>query len=82
MQAQLHGFNMPSQMAAWDNEEGYDTADDAIVYEVDLEAGDLIIFASDGLFDNMWNDEMEAHIAGHFKVGAKDTVRLLSECLG
>lgn len=70
LQAQLHAFNMPAQMAACDCPEDYDTADDAVVYEVDLERGDLIIFATDGLFDNMWNDEMEGHIAGHFKVGA------------
>ena len=55
-------------MAAYDLEENYDTADDAVVYEVDLEEGDLIIFGTDGLFDNMWNDEMEVHIASHIKV--------------
>lgn len=71
MQAQLHEFNMPAQMAAYTNTEGYDTADDATVYDVDqLEEGDLVIFATDGLFDNMWNDEMQAHIEGHLKASA------------
>ena len=66
----MHEFNTPLQMAAYNSMDGYDTADDAMVYEVDLDAGDVIIFATDGLFDNMWDDEMEEHIAGHFKVGA------------
>ena len=69
-QTQSHDFNTPAQLAAYNSEEEYDTADDAVVYEIDLEAGDLIIFGTDGLFDNMWNDEMEAHIAGHCKVSA------------
>ena len=69
MQSQLHEFNMPAQMAAYNNQEGYETADDAIVYEIDLEEGDLVIFGTDGLFDNMWTAEMEAHVASHIKVG-------------
>lgn len=71
LQTMLHAFNMPAQLAAVNCKEDYDTSEDAVVYEVDLEEGDLIVFGTDGLFDNMWNDEMEAHIASHLKVIAR-----------
>ena len=31
--------------------------------------GDVIVLGSDGLFDNMWNFELEAIISEHLKVG-------------
>ncbi|EFJ43633.1 hypothetical protein VOLCADRAFT_96188 [Volvox carteri f. nagariensis] len=56
--AQEHQFNMPYQMAHPDNLPDTDTAEDAQMYQLALEPGDVVILATDGLFDNMWDEEL------------------------
>ena len=68
LQAQQHSFNCPYQLASPTKWPEADTADDADVYEVEMLPGDVIVLGSDGLFDNMWNFELEAIIAEHLKV--------------
>ncbi|PNH08619.1 putative protein phosphatase 2C 26 [Tetrabaena socialis] len=55
---QEHQFNMPYQLAHPDNLPGTDTASDAQMYQLALEPGDVIIIASDGLYDNMWDEQL------------------------
>ena len=67
-QTQMHSFNCPFQLASAELWPQADSADDADVYEVDLQPGDVIIMGSDGLFDNMWDSELEKIVAAHLKV--------------
>ncbi|GIM16906.1 hypothetical protein Vretimale_19473, partial [Volvox reticuliferus] len=61
--AQEHQFNMPYQMAHPDNLPDTDTAADAQMYQLALEPGDVVILATDGLFDNMWDEELVSMVA-------------------
>ncbi|GLI71738.1 hypothetical protein VaNZ11_017043 [Volvox africanus] len=61
--AQEHQFNMPYQMAHPDNLPDTDTAADAQMYQLALEPGDVIVLATDGLFDNMWDEELVSMVA-------------------
>ncbi|KXZ46385.1 hypothetical protein GPECTOR_44g60 [Gonium pectorale] len=56
--AQEHAFNMPYQMAHPDNLPDTDTADDAQLYQITVRPGDVIVLATDGLFDNMWDEQL------------------------
>ena len=67
-QTQVHSFNCPFQLASAELWPQADSADDADVYEVDLQPGDIIVMGSDGLFDNMWDAELEKIVAAHLKV--------------
>lgn len=49
---------MPFQLANPDLLPDTDTARDADVYEVPLQAGDVVIMATDGLFDNLWEEQL------------------------
>ena len=68
-QAQQHSFNCPYQLASPTKWPEADKPEDADVYEVELLPGDIVVLGSDGLFDNMWNHELEAVVARHTKVG-------------
>lgn len=59
-----HYFDCPFQFGTSDIS---DTAENAELFEIEVEEGDLIIVASDGLWDNARDDEMMASIrfAGH-----------------
>tara|TARA_R100000005_G_scaffold95695_2_gene78287 strand:- start:345 stop:1094 length:750 start_codon:yes stop_codon:yes gene_type:complete len=48
---QEHLFNSPYQLGS-----GTDDLDDAWRYHIDLESGDLVIFGSDGLFNNLYDN--------------------------
>ncbi|GLI71736.1 hypothetical protein VaNZ11_017041 [Volvox africanus] len=61
--AQEHQFNMPYQMAHLDNLPDTDTASDAQMYQISLRPGDVIVLATDGLFDNMWDEELVSMVA-------------------
>jgi len=61
MQSQQHSFNMPFQLACPGPDQYSDTCESATVYELELEAGDVILLATDGVLDNMW-DEQIAHV--------------------
>ena len=58
LQAQQHQFNMPFQLAVPGPEQYTDTCESAVVYELELEAGDVVILATDGVLDNLWDDQL------------------------
>ncbi|KAG2440270.1 hypothetical protein HXX76_004382 [Chlamydomonas incerta] len=58
-EAQQHAFNMPFQLSHPNNVEDPDSADDADVHLVEVQDGDVIMLATDGLFDNVFDDEIE-----------------------
>jgi hypothetical protein len=59
------------------------------VAQVEVEAGDLLVMGTDGLFDNMWEDEMLAVIAKEMQkvqasggtAGSTAAARQLAEAL-
>jgi hypothetical protein len=73
LQAQQHSFNCPYQLASPTKWPEADKPEDADVYEVELLHGDIVVLGSDGLFDNMWNHEMEVIVRNHIKVGCRYT---------
>mmetsp|Transcript_2296 Transcript_2296/g.3269 ORF Transcript_2296/g.3269 Transcript_2296/m.3269 type:complete len:540 (-) Transcript_2296:69-1688(-) len=50
---QLYQFNMPYQLGNPEIEEQYNTANDADIYKVGIREGDVVIMATDGLYDNI-----------------------------
>ena len=70
LQVQQHRFNMPLQLACEELLPGADGPADADVYEIDLEPGDVLVAATDGLFDNMWDRQLEQLVAADLKVHA------------
>uniref|UniRef100_A0A061R614 Protein phosphatase n=1 Tax=Tetraselmis sp. GSL018 TaxID=582737 RepID=A0A061R614_9CHLO len=57
-EVQQHEFNMPYQLACPKVLPETDLASDADLYEVDVEDGDVVVLGSDGLFDNMWDEQL------------------------
>lgn len=55
--AQQHDFNFPYQLAS---EDGSDLPRSGQVFNFDVESGDVIVAGTDGLFDNLYNDEINA----------------------
>ncbi|KAJ9520107.1 hypothetical protein QJQ45_030034 [Haematococcus lacustris] len=58
--AQQHQFNMPFQLSHPSIIESPDDADSADVTTVSIQVGDVIVLATDGLYDNMFDDEIAA----------------------
>jgi hypothetical protein len=67
-QQQQHSFNCPFQLASHELRPEADAPEDADLYEVELMPGDILVVGSDGLFDNMWDDQLESIVAEHMKV--------------
>jgi len=65
-EAMCHDFNMPYQLGNPMILPETDWPSNADTYSFELAAGDLIIMGSDGLFDNLWNDDL-ARIANSFQ---------------
>ena len=63
MQTHQHSFNMPFQLACPGPEQYSDTSESAMVYELELEPGDVVVLATDGVLDNLWDDQI-AEIVG------------------
>lgn len=63
LQAQQHDFNMPFQLACPGPDQYSDTCEDACIYELELEAGDVVVLATDGVLDNLWDDQMAQLVA-------------------
>ncbi|GAB4813840.1 hypothetical protein N2152v2_000886 [Parachlorella kessleri] len=59
-ETQEHQFNMPFQMASLKFLPGSDHPDQARQYEVAVQDGDVVVLGSDGLFDNLWEDDLVA----------------------
>jgi len=58
--SQQHGFQQPLQLGKPDN--GVD-ADDALFYDLTVQRGDLVVAATDGLWDNVFEHEVLAFVA-------------------
>jgi len=65
-QIQQHSFNCPYQAGSPKLLPNSNTADDAQVYEIDLQPGDVVVMATDGVFDNLFTSDLE-NIIGAFK---------------
>ena len=73
-----HFFDCPLQFAAYpDYTNATDTSDDAAVYELPAHPGDIIVAATDGLWDNMPQEEILSVTPTSEE--QRKTVRLLSE---
>ncbi|GAX85130.1 hypothetical protein CEUSTIGMA_g12550.t1 [Chlamydomonas eustigma] len=57
-EAQQHVFNMPYQLSHPSIIESPDNADCADVSLVDVQPGDIIVMATDGLYDNVFDEEI------------------------
>ena len=49
---------MPYQLAVPGPDQYSDTCESAVVYELELHPGDVIIVATDGVLDNLWDKDM------------------------
>ncbi|GAB4817901.1 hypothetical protein N2152v2_004947 [Parachlorella kessleri] len=58
-EVQEHEFNMPYQMASPRFLPMSNQPEEAQQYEVAVQPGDVVLLGSDGLFDNLWEHEME-----------------------
>ena len=83
--AQEHYFNCPFQLSYEPLSEDTDTAADAETFEFTVKPGDLVVAGSDGLFDNVFDDEIaEVSTAAVMSVrgaGALSAARAASEQL-
>ncbi|GAX77229.1 hypothetical protein CEUSTIGMA_g4675.t1 [Chlamydomonas eustigma] len=59
---QEHQFNMPFQLASFEVLPDTDAAKDAEKYSFQLMDGDVVIAGSDGLFDNLWDEQVSAQV--------------------
>lgn len=58
-----HSFNFPYQLGCQDLGAASDLPSDADQFEVDLQKGDVIVMASDGLIDNVYPEEVAEIVA-------------------
>ncbi|CAG8744465.1 13841_t:CDS:1, partial [Acaulospora morrowiae] len=56
---QQHSFNFPYQLGTG----SFDTAQDAQTYTIKIQRGDIIILGSDGIFDNLFEDDILEEIS-------------------
>jgi len=59
---QLHSFNFPYQLGTGQQE----TADDAELLEIEAKEGDVVVMATDGLWDNLAEEEILKIVADHY----------------
>eukprot|EP00239_Pterosperma_sp_CCMP1384_P008813 CAMPEP_0197863642 /NCGR_PEP_ID=MMETSP1438-20131217/41264_1 /TAXON_ID=1461541 /ORGANISM="Pterosperma sp., Strain CCMP1384" /LENGTH=391 /DNA_ID=CAMNT_0043481615 /DNA_START=517 /DNA_END=1692 /DNA_ORIENTATION=- len=65
--AQQHFFDCPYQLCDMTRGDPSDSAADAQVYEVDLQEGDLVVAGTDGLFDNVFDDEIVSLVTSTYE---------------
>lgn len=65
LQVQQHSFNCPFQAGSPKMHPKCNTANDADVYEIDLREGDVVVMATDGVFDNLWDSDLEKLIKSY-----------------
>ena len=58
--AQEHYFNCPFQLGYAPLSEDIDSASEAQEFEFEIQPGDLVIVGSDGLFDNVFDEDIVA----------------------
>lgn len=66
-----HEFNMPYQLAAPSLLPVTDYPSSAAVSRPEVRCHDILILGSDGLFDNMWDDDLEDVVRGYAARGAR-----------
>lgn len=85
-QQQLHSFNYPFQLGwASDREDAFDVPTDAEQIRVHVEPHDIVIIASDGLFDNVHEADLIQQVndwlAEESQPGAKESLQRLADTL-
>lgn len=63
--SQQYGFNFPYQLG---NDPGADVPSSGQVFEFPVKAGDVIVAGTDGLFDNLYNNEISAIVVNATRV--------------
>jgi hypothetical protein len=61
---QQHDFNLPYQLSHPRMFPQTDTADDADMYAPHVQRGDIVLLGSDGLLDNVWDEELARVVRG------------------
>ncbi|GMH45571.1 hypothetical protein BSKO_13528 [Bryopsis sp. KO-2023] len=56
----VHEFNMPYQLGCETHLEDTDHPSDAEIYHFRVKEGDVVVMGSDGLFDNVWDEDLAA----------------------
>mmetsp|Transcript_7917 Transcript_7917/g.14774 ORF Transcript_7917/g.14774 Transcript_7917/m.14774 type:complete len:347 (+) Transcript_7917:27-1067(+) len=69
---QEHYFNCPRQLANPKKVKECDTPDVADGDEVQLQRGDVVVLATDGVFDNMYDKEIGGIVVRHSRKSAND----------
>ncbi|CAN1134820.1 Probable protein phosphatase 2C 80 [Linum perenne] len=71
---QQHGFNFPCQLASGD---GGDLPSAGQVFKVPVVAGDVVITGTDGLFDNLYSNEITAIVVSSLRtnLGPQETAQ-------
>lgn len=68
---------MPYQLAVPGPDQYSDTSESAVVYELELHPGDVIIVATDGVLDNLWDSQMAMLVHQFLGVRQKLLCRML-----
>lgn len=82
---QQHGFNFPYQLGKVEGKGGQylphggDRPSDSDVYQIALKENDIIIMGSDGLFDNLWDDDTLRCVVENEEDGPKIVASILAE---
>ncbi|XRB03522.1 protein phosphatase [Pycnococcus provasolii] len=66
-ESQQHNFNFPYQLGS---DPGSDTPDQADQYMINMRAGDVLVVGTDGLFDNVYNEEIVSLVKEASQVGS------------
>eukprot|EP00850_Spirogloea_muscicola_P004090 SM000017S02830 [mRNA] locus=s17:525356:526611:- [translate_table: standard] len=64
--SQQHGFNFPFQLGS----DGSDSPQSAQVFEVPVAAGDVLVVGTDGLFDNVYDTELNSVVVHSSRAGS------------
>eukprot|EP01121_Diplochlamys_sp_Union-15-3_P000808 TRINITY_DN10671_c0_g1_i1.p1 TRINITY_DN10671_c0_g1~~TRINITY_DN10671_c0_g1_i1.p1 ORF type:complete len:353 (+),score=61.34 TRINITY_DN10671_c0_g1_i1:67-1059(+) len=68
-QEQQHGFNFPYQLGS----QSRDKPEDAVVSKVRVEDGDVVVLGSDGLWDNLFNNDIANMIQEKLQNTSRET---------
>lgn len=69
-EAQQHWFNCPYQLAYQGLSNSTDTAEDAEVYVFPVQPGDIVVAGSDGLFDNVFDEDIAQVVTATMEKGS------------
>ncbi|RKO88896.1 phosphatase 2C-like domain-containing protein [Blyttiomyces helicus] len=75
---QQHSFNFPFQLGTGSR----DSPVDAQLFKVKVQEGDIVILGSDGMFDNVFDDEIVDIVRGVVNGGGVDPKRITDALLG